>query len=242
MAKQEAMSKQERVYRELRARIMRVELAPGSRLVIEALAREYKVSAVPVREAIRRLEAERLVSYKHNSGAFVAALNWEQWRDSMYALSVLAAHATALAVPFLRAEEIGDARAINGRYAEALKERDSLPESSELNREFHMALVRGCTNQVLVDLVTQVWDHIDAMRASILVYLPSRSLEAVTEHETILRLVERRAPTREVYAAAQRHMSRTRHEIMQHLLGAPDSEEGLLFPEAFGQLLPGSGR
>ena len=71
-------SKQERVYVVLRGRLFDGTYGPGHRLVIDALARELEVSPMPVREAIRRLEAEGLVDYQRNQGP--------RWRRSTRAL------------------------------------------------------------------------------------------------------------------------------------------------------------
>ena len=65
-------SKHERAYLLIRSRILDGSYTPGSRLVIDALAGELGISPVPVREAIRRLEAEGKVVYRHNAGARVA--------------------------------------------------------------------------------------------------------------------------------------------------------------------------
>lgn len=66
------VSKHERAYRLIRGRILDGSFPPGHRLVIDALAAELGISSVPVREAIRRLEAEGRVQYRHNAGARVA--------------------------------------------------------------------------------------------------------------------------------------------------------------------------
>ena len=70
--KQKGLTKQERVYRAIRERILSGAYGPGYRVVIDALAEEFGVSALPVREAIWRLEAEGLVVYRPNAGAQVA--------------------------------------------------------------------------------------------------------------------------------------------------------------------------
>ena len=69
------VSKHERAYRLIRARILAGEYGPGDRLVIDTLADELGISPVPVREAIRRLEAEGRVVYRHNAGARVAPVD-----------------------------------------------------------------------------------------------------------------------------------------------------------------------
>src|SRR5579875_81573 len=65
-------SKHERAYAVIRRRILDGTYRPGHRLVIGTLAAELGVSPVPVREAIRRLEAEGRVVYRHNAGPRVA--------------------------------------------------------------------------------------------------------------------------------------------------------------------------
>ena len=67
-----APTKQQQVYEVLRERILSGAYGPGFRVVIDQVAAEFAVSALPVREAIRRLEAEGLIVYRPNAGAQVA--------------------------------------------------------------------------------------------------------------------------------------------------------------------------
>ncbi|MDQ2832005.1 MAG: GntR family transcriptional regulator, partial [Chloroflexota bacterium] len=71
----DGLSKHERAYAVIRRRILDGAYQPGHRLIIGALADELGVSAVPVREAIRRLEAEGRVVYRHNAGSRVAPVD-----------------------------------------------------------------------------------------------------------------------------------------------------------------------
>src|SRR5688500_4532849 len=74
-------TKQELVYRNLRDAIMRCELAPGQRLVIDELARRLNVSAIPVREPLHLLSSERLVVNVPYVSATVAAIAPESVHD-----------------------------------------------------------------------------------------------------------------------------------------------------------------
>ena len=65
-------SKSERAYRLIRSRIDSGQYVPGYRLVLAPIAAELDMSVVPVREAIRRLEAEQLVTFERNVGAQVS--------------------------------------------------------------------------------------------------------------------------------------------------------------------------
>ena len=89
-------SKQERTYAILRSRILDGTYGPGQRLVIDALARDLDVSPMPVREAIRRLEAEGWLTYQRHQGAQVAPLDEAGWMEALTTLAVLEGYATAL--------------------------------------------------------------------------------------------------------------------------------------------------
>src|SRR4051795_5687385 len=106
-------TKQERVYREIRERILTGAYGPGFRVVIDALAEEFGVSALPVREAIRRLEAEGLVIYRPNAGAQVAPVDPGAYDEEMTVLAVLEGYATALAAHELSAADMEQLTAIN---------------------------------------------------------------------------------------------------------------------------------
>src|ERR1700722_12667006 len=102
------VTKQERVYQAIRERILSGAYGPGYRVVIDSLAEEFAVSALPVREAIRRLEAEGLVIYRPNAGAQVAPVDPALFEQEKTLLAVLERYATALAAPELTSDAIGE--------------------------------------------------------------------------------------------------------------------------------------
>src|SRR5215475_7582268 len=111
MAETEAPpNKHELAYRLIRERIEAAVYQPGQRLVIDALARELDMSQVPIREAIRRLQAEGWVTYRHNSGPEIANIGLEQWEATMELVAVLEGYATALAAPYLRKKDLKELR------------------------------------------------------------------------------------------------------------------------------------
>ncbi|MGH2893301.1 MAG: GntR family transcriptional regulator, partial [Solirubrobacteraceae bacterium] len=101
-----APTKQQQVYEVLRERILGGVYGPGFRVVIDQIAVEFAVSALPVREAIRRLEAEGLIVYRPNAGAQVAPAEPAQFEDNMTVLALLEGYATALAAPLLTARDL----------------------------------------------------------------------------------------------------------------------------------------
>src|SRR3954453_12489536 len=111
-------SKSQRAYLWLKERIAGEELTPGYRLVLASVANELDMSVVPVREAIRRLEAEGLVTFEQNVGARVSMIDDTQYRHSMETLAILEGAATALAARHLTADDLRQACALNGRLVE----------------------------------------------------------------------------------------------------------------------------
>src|SRR5205807_4066615 len=76
-------NKHEQAYSIIRERIFNGTYVPGYRLVIDGLARELGISPVPIREAIRLLEAEGWVEYRPNAGAQVAAADANKYEEEM---------------------------------------------------------------------------------------------------------------------------------------------------------------
>src|SRR5260370_4306356 len=99
-------NKHERAYRLIRERIEAGLYQPGQRLVIDALARDLGMSQVPIREAIRRLQAEGWVTYRHNSGPEIANIGLDQWQATMEVLAVLEGDAPALPGPHLPSQDL----------------------------------------------------------------------------------------------------------------------------------------
>ena len=114
-------SKAQRAYRFIRERIDDGRYVPGFRLVLGTIARELDVSVVPVREAIRLLEAEGLVTFERNVGAQVALIHEAEYLHTMQTLALVEGAATALATPAITPERVARARAINERMRQGLE-------------------------------------------------------------------------------------------------------------------------
>jgi DNA-binding GntR family transcriptional regulator len=202
------LTKQERVYREVRERILSGAYGPGYRVVIDALAEEFEVSALPVREAIRRLEAEGLVIYRPNAGAQVAPAEPGVFDEEMTVLAILEGYATALAAPELSAADIEQLTAINARMIRAMEQMDSLT-FGRLNQEFHALIHQRCPNAALVAMLRDVARRLDAIRRTVFIQIPYRGAESVSEHRDLIDLLSRCAPADEIEAAARQHKLHT---------------------------------
>ena len=183
------MNKQERTYTVLRDRIHSGAFGPQARLNIDALARELGVSAIPVREALRRLEAEGWVKFQPNVGAIVAPLDATAWEQQMVAVAILEGAATAEAAPHLRPGDFAKVRKLAAEMEQIAAEGD-MTKFSRLNRRLHAVIVARCPNAYLLELLEQTNQRLDRIRDTMFTYLPERSKRAVAEHEHLIRLLE----------------------------------------------------
>ena len=177
------------------------------RLNIDALARELGVSPIPVREALRRLEAEGWVRFTHNLGAVVSPVDSTSWEQAMIALAILEGAASAEAQRNLRRSDMARLRKIAAAMEEAAARADPL-RFSKLNRSLHSAIVSRCPNTYLTDLLEQTNARLDRLRSTMFVYLPHRSGEALQEHLRLIELLET-GSKEEVEAYARWHKVRT---------------------------------
>lgn len=183
------MNKQERTYTILRDRIHSGAHPPKARLNIDALARELGVSAIPVREALRRLEAEGWVRFRPNVGAIVAPVDATTWEQEMVAVAILEGAATAEASRHMRTSDITRLRKMAAEMAEVAASGDFI-KYSKLNRRLHATIVARCVNSYLLELVEQTYLRLDRIRSTMFAYLPERAQASLVEHAHLIDLLE----------------------------------------------------
>jgi len=204
----ESVTKQERVYRVVRERILSGAYGPGYRVVIDALASEFGVSALPVREAIAAYADEGLVIFRPNAGAHVAPADPGVFDEEMTVLAVLEGYATALAAEHLTKTDVKRLSALTDEMVEAIERLDPL-SFGKLNQEFHGVIYERCPNAALVDLLRDVARRLDAIRRTVFVQIPYRGAESVAEHRRLIGLISNGAPLSQIEAAAREHKLHT---------------------------------
>lgn len=213
-------SKSERAYDWIRSRISGHAFGPGYRLVLGSIAEELGMSVVPVREAIRRLEAEGLVTFERNVGARVTLVDESEYAHTMQTLGIVEGAATALSAPLLTADALAKAAEVNDRMTSMLDHLDA-HAFTRLNREFHSVLFEPCPNPHLLDLVHRGWARLSGIRDTTFAYVPGRAAHSVEEHAEILRLIRDGADALQIELAARRHRWRTRDAFLDALHSRP---------------------
>ncbi|UVL78686.1 GntR family transcriptional regulator [Pseudomonas putida] len=133
----------------LRSAILDGRLPPGTAVRQQELATLFGVSRMPVREALRQLEAQSLLKVEMHKGAVVAPLIDEDAVDT-YALRILLeSEALRQSIPLLDASDIASARG----YIQQLENETRHAEIGRLNRLLHMTLYSKASNRKLLRMI-----------------------------------------------------------------------------------------
>ncbi|MFK0090876.1 GntR family transcriptional regulator [Pseudomonas sp. NPDC090755] len=133
----------------LRSAILDGRLPPGRALRQQELATLFGVSRMPVREALRQLEAQSLLQVVAHKGAVVAPLIGEDAMDTYALRVILESEALRQSIPLLDADDIALARS----YIAQLENETRHSEIGRLNRLFHMSLYSKASNKKLLRLI-----------------------------------------------------------------------------------------
>ena len=166
----------------LRQRIFAAELEPGSWIDEMRLAEEYGISRTPMREALKVLAAEGLVTMKVRRGAYVTEVNEKDQRDVYHLLSLLESDAAGVVAKDATPEQLQDLQALHAELTAAVADREKF---FEVNERFHMRLLEIANNrwrdQMVADLrkVMKLNRHNSLLKSG-------RIEESLREHQALL--------------------------------------------------------
>jgi DNA-binding GntR family transcriptional regulator len=153
----------DRVYRQLREAVVNGEYPPGMPLRPDRLSRIYDVSLIPIREALRKLEVERLVEATPNKGVRVAAISARDLVDVYATRDVLEVEAIRRAWPRLDPAFVDELREL--REAMVRANRASQQATAyELHRRLHFAMYERSDSPWLLHLIDILWNHTERYR------------------------------------------------------------------------------
>ncbi len=217
----------ERLLDALQTAIVKGDLAPGAKLKEPELARQYGTSRGPLREAIRRLEARRLVQATPHSGARVTRLSISQLLDIYEAREVLEGLACRLAAQRMSARDIDAARALLDGHERRIVAADGRAYfQPEGDADFHFFLARASGNAIVAQMLCDDLYHLMRMYRYKFSLRPDRPIAALKEHRRIIDAIdERDGELAEILM--RRHIRGVRNTIEQHLLDTDnDPDEG----------------
>jgi DNA-binding GntR family transcriptional regulator len=188
----DSLPSSERVYRKLREMILSGELPPQTRLVEVHFAEQFEVSRTPVREALKRLTAEKLVYADSVRGLVVREPEPDEIEDVYIVREALEAVAARLAARRITPDELRRLWAI----LESMREAVELGRTDVIvntNIAFHDVIYRAAGNETLSRIVKELSDFV--RRFSTEAFASSERANAVLEeHKAILEALERHDP------------------------------------------------
>ena len=146
----------ETVYRRLRQRILFGGFKPGGAVTLRGLAQDLNVSPMPVREAVRRLIAERALEMQDNRRVLVPPMTRQKFEQILFARSALEPELASRALPRLTPAKIGEIEEIDAQLDQSMKNGD-VEGYMRRNYQFHFAIYDVAGAETLVALVESIW-------------------------------------------------------------------------------------
>lgn len=183
----------ERLFAELRDAIVRGDLVPGDKLVEPELARQFGVSRGPLREALQRLEARRLVERAPHVGARVASLSFERLIDLYHAREAVEGMACRLATERCAEAELDALEALLDDHAALEDVRDGTGYfQKEGDLDFHYRIARASRNALVTQLLCDdLYELMRLYRYKFSAYR-GRTPRALAEHRGIVAAMRER--------------------------------------------------
>jgi DNA-binding GntR family transcriptional regulator len=177
----------QKVFLQLRADILAGRIAPGESLTIRGLAEGLGVSAMPVREALRRLISERALELQDNRRVRIPPMSIERFEELLHARVTLETEAAERALPYIDGERLEHLREIDRTIDEATGRKD-LDRWMELNFRFHSSIYEARPQSALVPLIESLWLQIAPFMRRALMEIEGHYVE--DRHQEALRAIE----------------------------------------------------
>jgi DNA-binding GntR family transcriptional regulator len=174
----------------LRQRIFSRELEPGSWIDEMRLAEEYGISRTPMREALKVLAAEGLVTMKVRRGAYVTEVNEKDQRDVYHLLALLEADAASVVAVRATDAQLAELQALHAELEAAV---DHTERFFAINEQFHMRVLAIADNRWRDQMVADLRKVMKLNRHNSLLKT-GRIAESLQEHQAMVQAMVQRDP------------------------------------------------
>ena len=198
-------------YQDIRRAISDGKLAPGQRILPQAIAKSAGISRIPVLQALRRLESEGFVRITPHKDVVVAGLSPEGFRERFLLMAALESLCVREAAGKLTIVELRRLRRLQDEIALARKGRNA-QRAVAADGEFHSLLWRLSGLTETVAILQNLWDRGEYYRIIMHARRQGFAEESLAEHEQILRALEHKDVT-----GAARALERHRLRAMKRL-------------------------
>ena len=202
----------EMVYEELKMQILKGSIIPGTRMMEVELAEEMGVSRTPIREAIRKLEKEGLVTIEPRRGAYASMISTEDMVEILEVRQDLEGLAAYFAADRMTEEQMEELHKESDSYNDAVK-RGNMEDMIKHDTRFHHIIVESCHNKILVQMIEQLQELV--LRFRYIYYDNFRRAENMPEeHEAILKAIAG-GNAEKARAAADIHIERLKELVVR---------------------------
>jgi DNA-binding GntR family transcriptional regulator len=178
----------------LREQIIRGEIPEGAQLRQDVIAAQYHVSRIPVREALRQLDAEGLITIVPNRGAIVPELSPDDVEELFSIRALLEPEVLKLSIPRLTQADFMKAEAVLTKFVDELRHEEHIAAWGRLNYQFHFILYSGANRARFASIIRNV-NHSGERYTRLQLYLTRGMKRANAEHHQILELCRKREAT-----------------------------------------------
>jgi len=206
----------DRVTEELHRAILNGDIAPGSTVSIVELCKEFDVSHIPVREALRRLESEGVVSLRPGRSAVVASLSADDLTNIYSLRRLIEGELVVKAVPLIDEETLARAEEAMEEYVSIEREAARLASA---HHAFHQAFLENVLGSADRRVLTLLWTSSDRYLHLLMRDIdrgPEKTQARIDEHQQILDLA-RAGKTNELRDAWVAHLDSSEQALLQAL-------------------------
>ena len=189
----------------LRERIFSNQLAPGSWIDELKLAEEYGISRTPLREALKVLATEGLVTMKVRRGAYVTEVNDQDLSDVFHLMALLEADAARTVAQSATDQQLKELETLHQQLEKSTKDQKDHIRFFTLNEAFHTKLLEVANNRWAGQMVADLRKVMKLNRAESLTK-PGRIAESLAEHAVLMAALKKRDAAA-AHAAMQAHIN-----------------------------------
>ena len=205
----------------LRGALLAGEIKPGERIKVAELEKSLGVSHIPIREAVRRLEAEGLIVALPQRAAVAAGVDLADLAGLYDLRRIIECDVIERSVDSMSDDQVGDAR-VALENLDAVAEGHDSPRFWELHGEFHWALLEPGASAWIQRMLDQMWF---AYQRYVRLFVSATVEDAMVDHRALVVCCERREGRRAA-EILRRHLDRTELAVRRAFPPVASESEG----------------
>jgi DNA-binding GntR family transcriptional regulator len=197
----------------LRQAILSGVFMPGNRLIEADLCNSLGVSRPLLREALRSLQAERLIDIVPNRGSQIPLLSWHEAKEIYEVRELLEGEAAARCCAVIADEDLDELARSLEAFGRASRGRDAAAERISTTTDFFAIILRNCGNKIIEETLTGLQARVNFLRARSM-SLPGRAKQSYAEMNAIFVAIKARN-AKQARKTAQEHVVKARNAAQQ---------------------------